>query len=238
MKQFFLNNNEIENVFRSKPLQYESKYTIDELIQRTFELNKITKTIDKDNSIAIVGNSGKLMNESYGELIDSYDFVFRCNLAQTNGYEKHVGSKTDFRFIAGKSFWRDLSEHFSGYDNDFLTNLIDEHFIIKAEPLYPAIQGVIKNFKTKSNILYLKQHLVDDIENNLNISDPSTGFVAIMMALQWCKNISIFGFGFFEEDWSNQHYFENIKPYVRGHNPLNEKNYIEQLVKNKYLKIY
>ena len=42
MKQFFLNNNEIENVFRSKPLQYESKYTIDELIQRTFKLNKIT----------------------------------------------------------------------------------------------------------------------------------------------------------------------------------------------------
>ena len=98
MKQFFLNNNEIENVFRSKPLQYESKYTIDELIQRTFELNKITKNIDKGDSIAIVGNSGKLMNESYGKLIDSHDLVFRCNLAQTNGYEKHVGSNTDFRF--------------------------------------------------------------------------------------------------------------------------------------------
>ena len=119
-----------------------------------------------------------------------------------------------------------------------MTNLRDEHFIIKAKPLYPAIQGVIKNFKTKSNILYLKQHLVDDIENQFNISDPSTGFVAIMMALQWCENVSIFGFGFFEEDWSNQHYFENIKPYVRGHNPMNEKNYIEQLIKSKHLKMY
>ena len=43
MSNLFYTHQEMEDVFRSKPLQYESKYTIDELIKRTFELNKITK---------------------------------------------------------------------------------------------------------------------------------------------------------------------------------------------------
>ena len=191
MKDFLLKNNEIEEVFNSRDLEYDSPYSVDDLIKKAQELNKTDISINKSNSVAVIGNSGKLLKQNYGDLIDNHDYVIRCNLAVTDGYEKHVGSKTNIRLIAGKSFWRDLSEHFSGYDNNFLTNLIDEHFIIKAEPLYPAIQGVIKNFKTKSNILYLKQHLVDDIENNLNIAASEQGINPIFVHT-WCLESSMF----------------------------------------------
>ena len=39
--------------------------------------------------------------KEYGKLIDSHDYVFRCNLGRVDGFEKNVGSKTSFRFVAG-----------------------------------------------------------------------------------------------------------------------------------------
>ena len=203
------------------------------------ELNDVEgTTVQENQSIAVVGNSGKLKNEEYGELIDSYDIVIRCNLARVEGYEKNVGTKTDFRFIAGKSFWRDLSENFSAYDDNFLTDLKDQYFVIKAEPLYAAIQGIIKNYNTKSKIVYLRQDFIDESESTIGIGDISLGLTAILMAIQWSKNVSIFGFTFFQGDWNEQHYFESITPYSRGHNPLKEKEYVDFLQKENLIKIY
>ena len=48
---------------------------------------------------AVISNSPLLLEKNYGELIDSYDVVFRCNRTQINGYEKHIGRKTDIRVI-------------------------------------------------------------------------------------------------------------------------------------------
>ena len=238
MENFLLNNNEIESCFRSKPLQYASSYSLEELISKTKELNKYNILLPKNPSIAIIGNSGKLLSQNYGKLIDTHDIVIRCNLAIINNYESYVGSKTNFRIIAGKSFWRDLSDNFSSYKKDFLTNLKNEHFLIKADPLYNAIQGIIKNYNTTCNISYIKQNVINHIQNELNIPDISTGFTALGLALMWSNNVSLFGFGFFEESWDNQHYFENIKPYNRGHDQNLEKQYIEYLTQNNLIKYY
>ena len=239
MSKYFYTDEQIVPVFRSQDLQYPSQYSLDELIKRVTELNDVEgTTVQENQSIALVGNSGKLKNEEYGELIDSYDIVIRCNLARVEGYEKNVGTKTDFRFIAGKSFWRDLSENFSAYDDNFLTDLKDQYFVIKAEPLYAAIQGIIKNYNTKSKIVYLRQDFIDESESTIGIGDISLGLTAILMAIQWSKNVSIFGFTFFQGDWNEQHYFESITPYSRGHNPLKEKEYVDFLQKENLIKIY
>ena len=166
MDNFFYSNEEMESLFRSRSLQYPSRYSLDDLIVKMKELNKFESEIDSNKSIAVVGNSGKLLDQDYGELIDSHDLIFRCNLALTEGYEHKVGSKTDLRFIAGKSFWRDLTGQFSGYEDNFLTNLKNQSFIIKAEPLYAAIQGIIKNYNTKSNILFLRQEKINNYEKH------------------------------------------------------------------------
>ena len=239
MSKYFYTDEQIVPVFRSQDLQYPSQYSLDELIKRVTELNDVEgTTVQENQSIAVVGNSGKLKNEEYGELIDSYDIVIRCNLARVEGYEKNVGTKTDFRFIAGKSFWRDLSENFSAYDDNFLTDLKDQYFVIKAEPLYAAIQGIIKNYNTKSKIVYLRQDFIDESESTIGIGDISLGLTAILMAIQWSKNVSIFGFTFFQGDWNEQHYFESITPYKRKHNPLKEKEYVDYLEEHNLVKLY
>ena len=153
MSKHFYTNNEVESVFRGQDLQYPSQYSLDKLVKRMRELNQLDIEVQNNQSIAVVGNSGKLKDKEYGKFIDSHNIVIRCNLARVDGYEINVGTKTDFRFIAGKSFWRNLSSNFSAYDDNFLTSLKDQHFIIKAEPLYPAVQGIIKNFNTGSKIL-------------------------------------------------------------------------------------
>ena len=238
MNKYFYTNSEMESVFGSQKLIYDSKYSIDELIDRMKYLNKLDKKVEKNQSIAVVGNSGKLLTKEQGEFIDSHDIIIRCNLAKVEGFEKNVGTKTDFRFIAGKSFWRDLTGQFSSYEDNFLTNLKNQHFIIKAEPLYAAIQGIIKNYNTKSNILYIRQNFIDETQKIININDISLGLTAIAMALQWSDKVSIFGFTFFQEGWSEQHYFENITPYSRGHNPLSEKTYVDYLEKENLIKVY
>ena len=110
MSKYFYTTDEMESLFRSRDLEYPSQYSLDELVKRMKELNHITQEVQREQSVAVVGNSGKLLTEEQGEFIDSHDIVFRCNLAKIEGYEKSVGTKTDFRFIAGKSFWRDLKE--------------------------------------------------------------------------------------------------------------------------------
>ena len=238
MSKYFYTTDEMESLFRSRDLEYPSQYSLDELVKRMKELNHITQEVQREQAVAVVGNSGKLLTEEQGEFIDSHDIVIRCNLAKTEGFEKNVGTKTDFRFIAGKSFWRDLTGQFSSYEDNFLTNLKDQHFIIKAEPLYAAIQGIIKNYNTESNILYIRQGFIDEAQNVIGINDISLGLTAILMALQWSDKVSIFGFTFFQEGWDEQHYFENITPYSRGHEPIKEKDYVEFLEKENLLKVY
>ena len=237
MSNLFYTPQEMESVFRSKSLQYKSNYSLDECVQKMRELNHFKINV-KDKKIAVVGNSGKLLKEDNANIIDSHDIVIRCNLAVTDGFEDKVGKKTDIRLIAGKSFWRDLTGQFSSYNNNFLTNLKDECFIIKAEPLYPAIQGIIKNYDTKCKIVFLRQEFVNQAEKTTSCQDISVGLTAITLAAQWSKKVSIFGFSFFEEGWEEQHYFESITPYTRGHNPQLEKEYVNFLKEQNYIRIY
>ena len=68
--------------------------------KRSFPVNNdFLSTIDF-SSCAVVGNSGVLLNSSFGEAIDSHSVVFRINQAVIKRtFRKHVGAKTTFRLI-------------------------------------------------------------------------------------------------------------------------------------------
>ena len=216
-----------------------------DLLGKILKLNrKSIKWIKKSDSIAVVGNSDILLQNEYGELIDSHDYVIRCNLAKTDEkFLKHSGNKTNFRIITGKSFWKDLSKAgkhsgnkvYPGYDNDFITNLNGEHLLIAkgARPLHQVmVEGAIKNLKTKSYIHYLNEGALEKTDmisklfkesygshNNHHPTNHqksySTGFSAIAIASSLSNNVSIFGF-----DW-----YKRFK--MRGQN--NSAHYFEKI---------
>jgi len=48
---------------------------------------------------AVVGNSGVLLNTTFGKDIDDHEIVIRLNAAPTHGYVEHVGMKTTARVM-------------------------------------------------------------------------------------------------------------------------------------------
>ena len=55
----------------------------------------------KYDTCAVVSNSGRLLKYEHGEEIDKAQAVFRINYPPTEGYEKHVGSRTTFDIVNG-----------------------------------------------------------------------------------------------------------------------------------------
>ena len=55
----------------------------------------------KYDTCAVVSNSGRLLKHENGEEIDKAQAVFRINYPPTEGYEKHVGSRTTFDIVNG-----------------------------------------------------------------------------------------------------------------------------------------
>jgi hypothetical protein len=51
------------------------------------------------NSCAVVGNSGILLNSTYGAFIDSHEMVMRINNAKIKGFKRFVGAKTSIAFM-------------------------------------------------------------------------------------------------------------------------------------------
>ena len=50
---------------------------------------------------AVVGSSSMLLQQQRGARIDGHDIIVRLNGANVNGFEAHVGSRTDVRVLSG-----------------------------------------------------------------------------------------------------------------------------------------
>ena len=55
-------------------------------------------------NVCIIGNSKSILKQKNGSKIDSFDTVVRINTFKIEGFEKHVGTKTD---IFATSAWSD-----------------------------------------------------------------------------------------------------------------------------------
>ena len=58
----------------------------------------------KIKTASLVASSGALLDNKFGKQIDESDLIIRFNAARVEGYEKHVGSRTDIRILNGHSF--------------------------------------------------------------------------------------------------------------------------------------
>eukprot|EP00252_Welwitschia_mirabilis_P001267 TRINITY_DN11160_c0_g1_i1.p1 TRINITY_DN11160_c0_g1~~TRINITY_DN11160_c0_g1_i1.p1 ORF type:complete len:468 (-),score=57.74 TRINITY_DN11160_c0_g1_i1:28-1431(-) len=157
---------------------------------------------------AVVGNSGDLLKNEFGEEIDAHEVVIRDNEAPVNEkYAKHVGLKRDFRLIV-RGVARNLPKVVNGS--------VDEVQIIKSV-IHKDFNAMIKELP---NPVYLFQGIV------LRRGAKGTGMKSIELALSMCDSIDIYGFtvdpGYTE--WTR--YFSTPR---KGHNPLQGRAYYQLL---------
>jgi hypothetical protein len=159
---------------------------------------------------AVVGNSGSLLDHTYGAEIDSHDAVIRFNAAPTKGYEKHVGKKTTIRVqnIDNLGFREPRDEMLVFTARDEKTF---RHFSEYQKKQFS------KHGKEKTHIqrVFNPQfwcHVWDWVDRRK--LKPSSGFAGVVLALRACSSkekVSLYGFS---HNATQFHYFNRLSEKV------------------------
>ncbi|XP_067897086.1 type 2 lactosamine alpha-2,3-sialyltransferase-like isoform X2 [Heterodontus francisci] len=187
---------------------------------KSCELPNRLKNISCLNCV-VVGNGGVLRNKTLGKKIDSYDVVIRLNSGPVIGYEDDVGNKTTFRFCYPESIYSDYSQYDANTTLVFVPfKAIDLRWLKEVLlKMRVSMRGFWKKTPTKliyknSQIRILKPSLVQkaafDLLNLPKVVSwpkppqyPTTGIIAIAMALTMCDKVHIAGFKY---DINNSNY--------------------------------
>lgn len=190
-----------------------------------------------NKSIAVVGSSGILLDKEYGELIDEHDIVVRFNASRVKGYEKHVGSKTTIRFMNGHAFnGSSNSNRFKSHDPNFVSNLENETLIVKSWNHQEFIEGVLKT-SPQNNVYFINPPFTQYC-NSLTGQEATCGMVGVIFLTLFTPKISCFGFNFYKDGWSKNHYWEEMQEYKQGHSFNVEENLFKQYKDKNLIKIF
>ncbi|XP_038131562.1 CMP-N-acetylneuraminate-beta-galactosamide-alpha-2,3-sialyltransferase 1-like [Cyprinodon tularosa] len=163
---------------------------------------------------ALVGNSFNLKGSSYGSIIDSKDLIIRMNFAPIEGYEKDI---QDIEWLI-KAF----TTGFSGSSYSPIKSKItaNKELVMVVSPAF---------------IKYVHEVWLGEVGDY-----PSTGFISLVLALNICDEVSVFGFGANSRGQWN-HYFEkytDINLKTGPHAGQHEYNIIQDLDFGKIVKLY
>ena len=194
---------------------------------------------------AIVGNSGILLDKEWGKLIDSHDVILRINMAKTESYEKHVGSKTDIRFcnlhpVMCRLSDNHLKEHmkfFPQWDNDFILSWKNQKLFFKNAGMLTEGSELNSHLLSMGNEIYhIPEQLIQEIKNIIG-AEPTMGILSIIFSISNFETVNCFGFDFYQTK-NKFHYFENVIPYESCHDNSKEKEFIFDLADNGKINLY
>ncbi|KAF3833604.1 hypothetical protein F7725_024808 [Dissostichus mawsoni] len=211
----------------------------------------------KWDTCAVVGNSGILTNSSCGEMIDSAQFVIRCNLPSLGkGYEKHVGTKTDI-VTANPTILVRKYGSLNGPRRPFVESL---HIYGKSQLLLPAFAFgfctalclkaaySISDIESPIRPTYFNPDYLRRLSNfwrsrGLHRGLPSTGLVMVNIALEHCANVHVYGFWPFsthpfELNAVKNHYFDDKTGQWGMHSMPAEFNLLLQLHSQGVLRLH
>lgn len=181
------------------------------VIQPQFQMEAL---VGPFTSIAIIGNSPKLVEAEHGAQIDAHDVVVRINDGRTVGFEKHTGARTSLRYVGVpikqryKAFFADLKENAPiatradngpvlddlGWQGDLI--LIDRY------------SWIMRNaFQRLETIIPL---------TNIPAKNPRTGIMLLSMltgAMQAGHRISLYGFEVAERRGGAEHFYSDGRKF-------------------------
>ncbi|XP_052008168.1 CMP-N-acetylneuraminate-beta-galactosamide-alpha-2,3-sialyltransferase 4 isoform X2 [Xyrauchen texanus] len=205
---------------------------------------------------AVIGNSFSIKNTSLGEIINKYDVVIRLNDAPVRGFEEDVGNKTTLRL-----FYPESASFNPGIHNDPDTLLVLVPF--KQEDLR-WLKGILydekrvqKGFWKPPPQIWLGRtsqiRVLDPYFLRLTASKlleiplqpskhqkpvhPTTGILAVFMALNYCDVIHLAGFGYPETRDQKQpiHYYgqDTMKSMKNSYHDLNQEAEVLKRLENQ-----
>ena len=178
----------------------------------------------ENKTIVIVGSNECLLKSSMGQVIDENDIVARINNAPMQGYEQHVGGKTDVVM---------LNATLTGGTNLSIppSAIADIHIKNGVELWHVPVFSIRGCFKDKNGYLPILETgaLYEQITSKLG-RPPSTGLIAVMAAIvQGFKKITIAGFGDLGNENTYSHYYGG-DVYTHCHNFLGENEVLRQWI--------
>jgi len=143
-------------------------------------------------SCAVVGASRNLLGAHQGSLIDAHDVVFRVNRAPTSRFVADVGKKTTHHVM-----WpTDLGEDQADRRAFLLMNPMTLHTPDLFDRILSLVESDLRWEPERVRIIhpefvmYLHQNWME-----ARGGFPSTGFIALMIAVHVCDEVDVFGFG-------------------------------------------
>ncbi|KAM4531107.1 alpha-2,8-sialyltransferase 8F [Odontesthes bonariensis] len=188
------------------------------------------------HTCAVVGNGGILVNSSCGKRIDSNQFVIRCNLPPlSNGYEKHVGIKTDLvtanpsilfeKYGALMGRRRPFVESLRSYGTSLL--LLPAFSYGHNTPVSLRTFYTIEDFGSPTQTIFFNPEYLQSLalfwrSQGLNTVRLSTGIIMASLALEVCANVELYGFWPFGvhphgRHALTNHYYDNRQTKTKFH---------------------
>ena len=165
------------------------------------------------NVCSLVGSSGSLLYFENGPAIDESDLVIRFNHAPIKMFEKFVGSRTDLRISNG--------EHLGFNEKPNEKTL--HH--LRAKSFLTRILLYEKKFG-KAKLPYLVNPGFTEYVANASLPYiASSGYFAILMAMEVCSHVHLYGFHSSFNQGSRHHYFNAEVPS----NPKRDTSEYERL---------
>ena len=150
---------------------------------------------DMADLCAVVGNGGRLRQEYHQKEIDAADVVIRFNQGVTQGFEKHVGSKSTIRM----------------YNGPYISPKQPGEITI-AEIREMAIRSWVKAAQKheQEHLAFMFDpdflcHAWDWVERKGE--KPSSGLVGIILSLRLCRHTNVYGFQF------DEYFNTSIRPH-------------------------
>ena len=193
-------------------------------------------------SVAIVGNAGKIIGSNLGKEIDSFENVIRFNNAKVKGYENDVGSKTTDIVINchvyndepslktdGFTAWVSSEEMFSKWSDD--VNIV----YVNTNPASNGRGSVPERFP----FYIMDKNFFDYTSTSLNPYGgglPTIGYAFVAtLAYHGIKPV-LFGFSMpGDQKWD--HYFEGRPAPSVSHNHSVEKQALQRMWEDGFIDV-
>ncbi|XP_061906051.1 alpha-2,8-sialyltransferase 8E isoform X2 [Entelurus aequoreus] len=222
-----------------------TKISFDGERSRTLQIKPdIFKTFIKEHpfsnqtfdTCAVVGNGGILVDSGCGKMIDSAQFVMRCNLPPLNDeYRKHVGVKTDL-VTANPSILREKYGSLMNNRREFAESLqsYGKSFILLPAFSYGAntalslrVAYTVEDFASPARAVFFNPAYLRNLSqfwrrHGLKSPRLSTGIMMASMALGACSNVHLYGFWPFTNHPQGlytltNHYYDDRKANAKFH---------------------